>query len=99
MIGLNDFSWGFYPSVDISFHIYFIIYFVLFFTVSITLLLFAFMFFSPKSQRIQITRVKYVFFATVIGSFAGIDFLPNYGINVFPIGFIFMFPVFRFPLF
>jgi signal transduction histidine kinase len=35
-------------------------------------------------------RIKYVFLGSLIGSLGSIDFLPNYGISIYPFGFVFM---------
>ena len=47
-----------------------------------------------QKKRNQLTvdskRIMYVFWALAIGNFAAVDFVPNYGISIFPVGFIFM---------
>jgi len=90
IVGLNNYSWGYYPKVNPLLHVPFLVYFISSFSISMT---YSFLAFFKKSKTIpalQVNRIKYVFWATVIGSFAGSDFLPNYGISSLPLGFIFM---------
>jgi signal transduction histidine kinase len=48
-------------------------------------------FFSKKtSTGIKSLKSRYVFGATIVGVFAAVDFVPNYGLGLYPFGFIFM---------
>lgn len=87
---VHEYGWGRYPKVNPFVHIPFLIFFVSLFSITITLLLLKLLNSSKKIDSVQLVRVRYVFFATIIGTFAGIDFLANYGLNVYPIGSIFM---------
>lgn len=88
--GLFQYSWGLYPKVIFLSHIFFLFFFVSAFSMSMTLLLLSIIFLSVHAIPQQTIKIKYVFLATFIGTFAGVDFLPNYGINIYPFGFVFM---------
>ncbi len=88
--GLKQYFWGVYPEANFPFHLIFLVYFVSMFSVSITYLLLEFLFRPMVRHQVQMVRIKYIFWATVIGTFAAVDFLPNYGIGVYPFGFVFM---------
>lgn len=89
---IHQYTWGYYPQVNLPAHIPFIIYFCSFFTISLMLLFFSF-WQSENISSFEKVRRKYVFTACVVGTFAAIDFIPNYdmqGFEVFPAGSIFM---------
>lgn len=88
--GYNEYDWGIYPKANMPFHFLFLSYFMSMFSVSMTLLFWGFFFKSKTQDQVQLLRTKYIFWATVIGSLAAVDFLPNYGVGFFPFGFVFM---------
>lgn len=85
--GLYYYSWGQYPRVNIHAHIFFLVYFISYFSVAIYHLIRSLI---SNKNNIQGTRIKYVLLASILGSMGAIDYLPNYGIDIFPFGFLFM---------
>jgi signal transduction histidine kinase len=84
--GLNYYSWGSYPKAGII-HPYFLTFFlgianIAFFRIFYNLL------FNKQITQIRREQLKYVLLAFLIFTFACIDFLPNYGIGIYPLGFI-----------
>lgn len=94
--GLQIYKWGVYPQAVIPGHAYFLCYFFCYFSLGFTLLTISHFRYSKEKDLIQIAKNKYVYLGSIIASFASSDFIANYGINIYPFGFIFMllFPVF-----
>jgi signal transduction histidine kinase len=91
--GLFLYRWGYYPQATPPYHSLFLLYFN-FYYIFATLLLF-FGFWRKKDiSSIERSKRKYVFFAWLLGSFAALDFVPNYGhtygVTIFPLGAAFM---------
>lgn len=85
---VNDiyyYPWGIYPKAG-NFHPLFLIYFM--FLIVAGLIIGAIEL-SNKQDNKKFTHLKYIVFSSSIYSFACVDFMPNYGINIYPIGFIF----------
>ncbi|MEW5894351.1 MAG: ATP-binding protein [Candidatus Omnitrophota bacterium] len=90
IVSLFHYPWGAYPKVNIIAHIFFLTYFYGLFTTSMIFLGLD-VFFSKKFHKdLGAIRSRYVLGATIVGVFAAIDFTPNYGLNIYPFGFIFM---------
>lgn len=85
---LYSYYWGYYPKVSVIVHPLFLLYFNTFFTVSILLLFFSFWRKKKEITASLLIRRKYVFWSTLIGTIAACDFVPNYGIEIYPFGFI-----------
>jgi len=83
--GVNHYSWGFWYKPTI-FHPFFILYYYVLFFVSIFILFSAFK--SATAQRKQ--QIKYLLLSFLIASGGGIDFVADFGFNVYPIGFLFV---------
>ena len=81
--GVDKFFWGYYPLAGIS-HPLFLIFFVG--SVSLACALLVWFLFSQKRKISSLgrTQIKYVLLAFIIYSSASIDFLPNYGIEIYP---------------
>lgn len=79
--------WGYYPKASIL-HPYFILYFVSLSTLSFTLLYLQIR--NKKASPLQAIKIKYVFWGWIIASIATIDFIQNYGVEFYPIGWIFI---------
>lgn len=96
IVGFNSFPWGIYPKAQIPGHIIFLFYFFSFFMGSFLILTISYIKYFKRNDLIQLSKVKYVYLGSIMATFASIDFIPNYGIDVFPFGFIFMllFPLF-----
>lgn len=79
------FFWGLYPQAG-ALHPYFLIYFIF-------LILSSFMFiFLPipkeRNNPIKNNQKKYVLISLFIFSLASLDFIPNYGIEFYPFGYL-----------
>jgi len=83
--GLHEFYWGYYPAAGV-FHPFFLIFFVIIYLKCI-FLLFSYLFSSGVSNLKKV-QIKHIIIAFLIFCFASIDFIANYGIEVFPLGFI-----------
>jgi len=88
--GLYKYSWGYYPQVSFIAHFPFLLFFNILFTIPIITLFFNFWHKTSKLSSISKNRLKYVFIGSMVGTLGAVDFLPNYGINIYPFGFIFM---------
>lgn len=88
--GTYQYTWGFYPKASPIAHPLFLLYFVVLFAMSQFKI---FLGFWSKTSRLQASeryRLQYVFIGSIIGVIGAFDFLPNYGIDIYPFGFIFM---------
>lgn len=87
--GLNSYSWGYYPQASLIAHPPFLLFFIALFCISIASV---FMAFRSRAERSSIdkNRLKYLLFGSIFGTLGAVDFLPNYGLDVYPFGFIFM---------
>ncbi|MCM8832013.1 MAG: ATP-binding protein [Candidatus Omnitrophica bacterium] len=88
--GLHKYSWGLYPRASLVFHPIFLFTFLAFFTdanISLVLKIWGKYSIVPPLERL---RTMYVFLGAICGSGGMVDFLPNYGINIYPFGFLFM---------
>lgn len=86
-----EYFWGFYPKVGIAHIFYLLFLFVLLFRIIYLL----FIHIKQKERKDKIDKnkyqqIKYFLFAIIFYSFASIDFLINYGLKVYPFGFVFI---------
>jgi signal transduction histidine kinase len=87
---LYEYSWGFYPKASLITHPLFLLFFNGLFTISIVSIVLKLRDPNNKLSSIYKNRLKYIFLGSVFGILGVMDFLPNYGINIYPFGFIFM---------
>ncbi len=86
--GLYEFFWGFQTKVGLLHNLFLVFFFPTMGTVIYLL--------ADSYRRIQssapleATRIKYVLFSYCVSIVAAADFLPNYGLEFYPIGFIFI---------
>jgi signal transduction histidine kinase len=92
--GISKYYWGYYPKAGV-FHPLFLLFFIGLSMSTFTLLLYFFFFKRKNISLIRIEQIKYLFLAFFIYNFASVDFLPNYGIKIYPFGYI---PAFIFTL-
>ncbi|MBZ0165221.1 MAG: GAF domain-containing protein [Candidatus Omnitrophica bacterium] len=85
--GLYVYSWHSYPRAALPQHPLLLLYFLIFFSLSFYELVK--MYFREHSS-IQRAKVSYIIIGACLGTMGSVDYLPNYGINVIPFGFIFM---------
>ncbi|OGX41398.1 MAG: hypothetical protein A3G91_01520 [Omnitrophica WOR_2 bacterium RIFCSPLOWO2_12_FULL_50_9] len=84
---LYHYSWGYYPQANIKMHPLFLCFFIGLFTAGFVDLVLNLL---KERNLIQLSKTKYVLLGSIIASFGSVDFIPNYGISLFPLGFIFL---------
>lgn len=84
--GVYIYFWGFYPKVGPLHVVYLVTLSVMLFT-GLGLLLHYRR--ELSGQPVKVNQVSYVFVSTVTYSLAATDFLANYGLEFYPLGFIF----------
>jgi len=81
------YSWGYYPQAGIL-HPLFLVFFI---GIASTISTMLFYFFWKKRDQLstrQISQIKYLFLALFVYNFASVDFLPNYGLEIYPLGYL-----------
>jgi signal transduction histidine kinase len=84
--GLYQYFWGYYPRAG-SLHPFFLTFFVSAITIFIGLLFIKWLK-VRKEKSAESRRVLYMFIAVSSISFAAVDFIPNYGIEIYPFGWV-----------
>ncbi len=87
--GLYKYYWGYQTKVGFS-HSIFLAFFLAVFLRIIFLLYSAYRKTEKDSPAIEHIRIKYVMMSYAVSILAIFDFLPNYGIQFYPLGFIFV---------
>lgn len=90
VIGMYNYSWGYYPNTNIFIHKLFLLFLFSFFSLA-NYSLAAYLLSNPSENKIIRLRVKYVLLGSIVGNLSMVDFLANYGFSFPPIGFIFIF--------
>lgn len=85
MAGVKQFEWGFYPLRNIAWNIPFFLYFFGYMGQAFNDYIAAYL---KTTNPLQRNRIKYMFLALLIAYTGSIDYLPTYGFNVYPIGFL-----------
>lgn len=85
MAGVKKFDWGFYPLRDIAWNIPFFLYFFGYMGQAFIDYIAAYL---RTNNPLQRNRIKYMFLALLIAYTGSVDYLPTYGFNVYPFGFI-----------
>lgn len=86
--GLYEYSWGYYPKAGILHPFY--LAFVIITIGSCIFLVFIHWYKKRKETTFYSSRLFYIFIALNLASFACIDFIPNYGISIYPLGWFFV---------
>lgn len=83
--GIYTYYWGFYPKAG-KFHPLFLLFFVILISICLVLLTLS----SLKEVRLSIRRrqINYILLSIFVFNFASVDFIPNYGIEFYPFGYI-----------
>ncbi|HJU03905.1 MAG TPA: ATP-binding protein [Nitrospiraceae bacterium] len=84
--GQYTYFWGYYPKAAIL-HPVFLIYFGWVSVLSMVKLRVGY---KTATAPLEVTRTKYVFWAFAVGYFASLDFIQSYGIEFFPLGYLFV---------
>ena len=84
---VHKYFWGYYP-IGGRFNPVFLLFFIG--NTSLTVVLVAYHLFFKRAQlsQLQVNQVKFVFIGYCIYCIACVDFIPNYGIEVYPFGYI-----------
>jgi signal transduction histidine kinase len=82
--GVYKYKWGFFYKAG-RLHPVFMVYFVYFMLVVLYNL---FIDYRQEKNQLERNRKKYFFLALFIACIGAIDFLPTYGVNVYPFGYI-----------
>lgn len=85
--GLYSYYWGYQTKVGPSHNIFFIFFSIIMLRV-IFLLYRAYRRTKTEGLPLENTRIKYVLLSYMVSFLAAVDFLPNYGIEWYPLGFI-----------
>lgn len=85
--GIHKYFWGYYPLAG-SLHPIFLIFFIGLISFSLIFLLYYFLYQKEKLTPLKTIQIKYLFLAFFIFNFASLDFLPNYGIKIYPFGYL-----------
>lgn len=86
VIGTQKYWWGYYPRVGWM-HVLYLGFLAYLVWDGLTLLMAELK--KPSLSEMRRNQVRYVIGTCVVYVFASIDFLPNYGISIYPIGFVF----------
>lgn len=83
--GVNHYSWGIWYKATI-YHPLFILYYYGLFFVSILFLLSAYKSVAAKTKQ----QIKYLLLSFLVATGGGIDYIADYGINIYPAGYLFV---------
>ena len=87
LTGTYKYFWGTYSKAGPLHPLYLIIFFSIF--LRVLFILFSKYREYEKSTSIEATRIKYLLIAILAGLLGAIDYLPKYGIEIYPFGFAF----------
>jgi signal transduction histidine kinase/CheY-like chemotaxis protein len=85
--GFYQFSWGYYPKVGFGHLLYLSLLLLLLFRILFLLI------FSLRHRDVspyKYYQIKYFLWAMIFYSLAAVDFLTNYGVPFYPVGFVFI---------
>jgi hypothetical protein len=82
--GVHDFSWGFYPAAGIL-HPFFIALVVTLMLCSVRILWNTY---RDTTSVVKQQQIKYFFYAIISYNIAAVDFVTNYGVDMYPVGFV-----------
>ncbi|MFC1709668.1 ATP-binding protein [Candidatus Omnitrophota bacterium] len=81
----KEYYWGYYPFAG-KFHPLFLVFFSVPALLSFLILIKCI--FVNNNNSIKLNQAKYVSLAFIIFAFASFDFIPNYGIELYPFGYV-----------
>ncbi len=85
--GVYKYFWGYYSKAGLLHPLYLIIFFGIF--IRAFLLLYAHYKERKELSPIKATQTKYLFIAYVIALMGAVDYIPKYGVEFYPSGFVF----------
>ncbi len=83
--GVKKFYWGYYPVVG-WFHPIFLCIFILLIVLCVFFLIRKFI--DKNVTKVKKTQILYLLLAIFIFDFSSVDFIPNYGIEFYPFGYV-----------
>jgi signal transduction histidine kinase len=88
-VGAYKYDWGHFGKVGILHPLFLVFFFYLYFRALVLL--------HREMRNIKLTyhertRIKYVFFAFTVALIGAYDFIPHYGVNIYPFAHIFILP-------
>ncbi len=84
--GIKQYFWGYYPIAG-RLHPVFLAYFLLLIMMSNFLLLRQLL--TRQNPENKTNKLRYIAFGFIVYTFACLDFIPNYGIEIYPMGYLF----------
>ena len=87
ILGLYKYYWGYQTKVGFL-HSLFLIYFAIIMNRAVILLYAHYRQKKKESLFLEATRIRYVLISFFVSIFAAADFLPNYGFQFYPLGFL-----------
>lgn len=88
--GIQRCELGFYYLKASTLQLYFLVFFILCFVEGYILMISKYREHKKHARLLESNRILIVMIAILIGNFASIDFVPMYGVKLWPFGFIFM---------
>jgi len=88
IVNVSRFPWGYYPQAGLL-HPVFLVFFVSVYNWCVAILFFAMI--RKKDSLFESIRLRYIFWAFLIPTLACIDYMPSYGIAIYPFGYFFIF--------
>ena len=85
--GVRTFFWGYYPTVGFLYPLWVFVYVTLF-IISVGLLLKSYNDKTGKVSPIEKNQIRYVLIAFLIATFSAVDYLQNFGIAIYPFGYV-----------
>lgn len=85
--GLHTYPWGYYPKAGVL-HPAFLSFFMGLVNAASGQTIYAFIKSWKTAPQAHLQQLKYILLAFSIFAFASMDFIPNYGFNIFPLGYI-----------
>jgi serine phosphatase RsbU (regulator of sigma subunit) len=84
---VHKYFWGYYPIRGVLNPI-FLLYYIGNINVTVGLMAYYLFFKREQLNQLQVNQVKFVFIGFCIYAIACVDFIPNYGIAIYPFGYI-----------
>ena len=85
--GTRRLFWGYYPYVG-KLHPIYMVFFMIYFSRMLFMLSFKYLKKKNELSPLELVRLKYVLAASIFSTFGIIDFIPNYGIEIYPFGYV-----------
>ncbi len=84
--GINNYFWGFYPKIGSLYHLFPMLFLILF--IYSFILLFINFIKIKRQDYFRYNQAKYLVFAYLFANIGVVDFLPKYGIEIYPFGYL-----------